>query len=206
MLRRFRATPLRPITYIAADVTANLAMTLLGMVGVVVVGWLVFRCASRASRWFLAVILSLAVFSAGYVIGSLAPGARTAQVMRMVVFYPMMFLSGAGIPWRSCRDAARISDSAAHLLARLLRGLGSAKGGASTGWRPRCWAASWSWARRWPRGYSGGSRVCYTLAGTNDERTFLPFIERSRPVWQRWVSIWHSVSTPVWPSPPASPC
>ncbi len=43
ILRRFRATPLRPLTYIAADVTANLVMTLLGMVGVVAVGWLLFR-------------------------------------------------------------------------------------------------------------------------------------------------------------------
>ena len=36
-------TPLHPLTYIAADVTANLLMTLLGMVGLVLVGWLLYR-------------------------------------------------------------------------------------------------------------------------------------------------------------------
>ncbi len=38
------------------------------------------------------------MFAIGYIIASLSPGARTAQVVGMVIFYPMMFLSGSAIP------------------------------------------------------------------------------------------------------------
>ncbi len=101
VLRRFRATPLRPIVYIAADVASNLVMTLLGMVGLVAMGWLLYRVHFEGSvpAVIAAVAYSgLAMFAIGYLIGSLAPGPRTAQVIGMVIFYPMMFLSGAAIP------------------------------------------------------------------------------------------------------------
>lgn len=128
ILRRFRATPLRPLTYIAADVTANLVMTLLGMVGVVLVGWLLFRVhfEGQPVSVIAAVILSaLAMFSVGYVIASLAPNARAAQVISMAIFYPMMFLSGAGMPLEILpATIRRISDFLPlTYAARLLRGL-----------------------------------------------------------------------------------
>ena len=128
ILRRFRATPLRPLSYIAADVTANLVMTLLGMAGVVLVGWLLFRVhfAGQPLSVLAAVILSaLAMFSVGYVIASLVPNARAAQVISMVIFYPMMFLSGAGMPVEILpASLRRVSDFLPlTYAARLLRGL-----------------------------------------------------------------------------------
>ena len=128
ILRRFRATPLRPLTYILADVTTNLVMTLLGMIGVVLVGWLLYRVRFEGQpvSVILAVILSaLAMFAIGYVIASLAPTARTAQVISMVIFYPMMFLSGAGMPLEILPPTIRrIADFLPlTYVARLLRGL-----------------------------------------------------------------------------------
>ena len=101
VLRRFKATPMRPGTYILADIVANLVMTLLGMVGLVFVGWLIYRVRfdGQVAAVVAATVFSgLSMFSIGYVIASLAPGARTAQVIGMVIFYPMMFLSGASMP------------------------------------------------------------------------------------------------------------
>ena len=43
-------------------------------------------------------ICALSFFSFGYLIASLAPTARTAQIIGMVIAFPMMFLSGAGMP------------------------------------------------------------------------------------------------------------
>jgi len=128
ILRRFRATPLRPLTYILADVTANLVMTLLGMVGLVIVGWLLYRVRFEGQpvSVILGVIFSaLAMFAAGYVIASLAPTARAAQVISMVVFYPMMFLSGAGIPLEVMpATIRRIADFLPlTYVVKLLRGL-----------------------------------------------------------------------------------
>jgi ABC-2 type transport system permease protein len=128
ILRRFRATPLRPLTYILADVTTNLVMTLLGMIGVVLVGWLLYRVRFEGQpvSVILAVILSaLAMFAIGYVIASLAPTARTAQVISMAIFYPMMFLSGAGMPLEILPPTIRrIADFLPlTYVVKLLRGL-----------------------------------------------------------------------------------
>jgi len=128
VLRRFQATPMRPLTYILADIVANLVTTLLGMMGLVIVGWLLYRVQFEGQ--VMAVILAvvfcgLAMFSIGYLIAGLAPEARTAQVIGMVVFYPMMFLSGASIPLEVMPETIqRIGDFLPlTYVVRLLRGL-----------------------------------------------------------------------------------
>lgn len=128
ILRRFRMTPLRPLVYIAADVIANLIMTLVGMAGVVVVGWLLYRVRfeGQVVSVVVAVILSgTAMFAIGYLIAGLAPNARAAQVIGMVVLYPMLFLSGAGIPLEVMPESIRTVSDYLPLsyVVRLLRGL-----------------------------------------------------------------------------------
>ncbi len=128
VLRRFQTTPMRPVTYIVADIVANLVMTLLSMMGLVIVGWLLYRV--RFEGQVIGVILAvvfcgLAMFSIGYLIAGLTRGARTAQVIGMVIFYPMMFLSGVTIPLEVMPETVRrISDFLPlTYVARLLRGL-----------------------------------------------------------------------------------
>jgi len=128
VLRRFRATPMQPLTYILADVVTNLFMVLLGMVALVAVGWLLYRVRFEGEVFAVlaAVILSgLALFAVGYVIGSLAPSVRTALVIGMVVFYPMTFLSGAAIPLEVLPETIqRVAQFLPLTYAvRLLRGL-----------------------------------------------------------------------------------
>lgn len=110
VLRRYRATPMRPLVYLLASVIVYLMITLLGMAILVVVGKLVFDL-KMAGSWFsvLAAILlsALAFFSAGYLLASLAPTARIAQTVGMVIFFPMMFLSGAGMPLQLLPETLR---------------------------------------------------------------------------------------------------
>lgn len=128
VLRRFRATPMRPLTYIAADLLTNLTMTLLGMAILIGVGWALYRVRfeGQVLSVFVAVVFSgLTMFAVGYLIASLASGARTAQVIGMVIFYPMMFLSGASVPLEVMPEGVRrISDflPLTHVVT-LLRGL-----------------------------------------------------------------------------------
>ena len=101
ILRRYRATPLHPAVYLAATVVVYLAIALLGMVILVVVGKLVFglRMAGSWPSIITAFLLSSgAFFAVGYLIAGLVPTARVAQAVGMVIFFPMMFLSGAGMP------------------------------------------------------------------------------------------------------------
>jgi ABC-2 type transport system permease protein len=128
ILRRFRATPMRPLTYMAADVITNLLMTVAGMLLLLVVGWALYHVQFEGHfiSYLAAVVLGcLAMFSLGYLIASLAPGARLAQVGGMVIFYPMMFLSGAGMPIETLPESIRKISAFLPLtyIVQLLRGM-----------------------------------------------------------------------------------
>ena len=101
VLRRFRATPLRPLTYIAGDVLVYFTMTILGILLLFLLGRTVYQVQFDGNLLTLmaGVCLSAAAFlTLGYVLASLAPSARVATVVGNVLFVPMMILSGTTLP------------------------------------------------------------------------------------------------------------
>jgi ABC-2 type transport system permease protein len=101
ILRRFRSTPLRPYVILLDTVLVNFAMTLLGTVLLVIAAKFIYNLQfdGNAVLFLLAFMLSsFSFFSLGFVIASVASTSRVAQVAGMVIFYPMLFLSGAAIP------------------------------------------------------------------------------------------------------------
>jgi ABC-2 type transport system permease protein len=110
VLRRYRATPLRPQTILAATVLVNLAMTLLGTLLLIIAAQVIYDLRFDGNPLAVLVgfvLASLSFFSLGFVIAGLAPTARVAQVVGMVIFYPMLFLSGAGLPSEMLPEAIR---------------------------------------------------------------------------------------------------
>ena len=101
VLRRYRSTPIHPLTLFAADLLVYLGMSLVGMAILVAAAKLVFGLRFSGS-WpvVLACFLfgAVAFIAVGYLIASLSPTARVAQTVGMAVFFPMMFLSGAAMP------------------------------------------------------------------------------------------------------------
>ena len=128
VLRRYRATPLRPAVYMIASVLMYLTVALLGMLVLILAGKLVFGL-RFAGSWFsvLAAFIpsALAFYAFGYLISSLAPTARVAQTIGMVIFFPMMFLSGAGMPIQLLPERLqRVSDFLPlTYVVRLIQGL-----------------------------------------------------------------------------------
>lgn len=101
ILRRYRATPLRPTAILAAQVMVNFVMTLLGALLLVIAARLAYglRFEGNALSILGAFTLSaLSFFSVGFLLAGLAPTARVANVLGMVLFYPNLFLSGATLP------------------------------------------------------------------------------------------------------------
>jgi len=110
VLRRFRATPLRPLTYLVADVLVYFLMSLLGVLLLVLVGKVGYNVrfdGSLPSVMAGFCLTACAFFAMGYVLAGLAPTARVAQVVGMVLFYPMIFLSGATIPLEVMPEGVR---------------------------------------------------------------------------------------------------
>jgi ABC-2 type transport system permease protein len=128
VLRRYRATPLRPLVYLSASILMYLGVALLGMLILILTGRLVFGLRFTGS-WLdvlTAFILSaLAFYALGYLIASLAPTARSAQTIGMLIFFPMMFLSGAGLPLQMLPEGLRRVSEFLPLtyVVRLMQGL-----------------------------------------------------------------------------------
>jgi ABC-2 type transport system permease protein len=101
VLRRFRATPLKPVTVLGSQVLVNLAVALVGMVFLMIAGVFVYDLTLPAAplSTLLAIIIGgLSFLSVGFVLASLLPTATSAQAVGMALFFPMLFLSGAGLP------------------------------------------------------------------------------------------------------------
>jgi ABC-2 type transport system permease protein len=128
VLKRLKATPIRPQTILGAQVAVIYLMTALGMTLLIVAGQAVYglRFGGNLLSMFAAFTLSaLSIFAIGFVLASLAPTARVAQVAGMVIFYPMIFLSGATIPRETLPEAVRQYSQVLPLthVVTLLRGL-----------------------------------------------------------------------------------
>lgn len=128
ILRRLRATPLRPQIILGAQVAVSLLMTTFGMFMLIIAGNLAYelRFDGNVLNVFLAFMLgSMSFFSLGFVLASVLPNARTAQVVGMAIFYPMLFLSGAGLPLEMLPEGVRKVSNFLPLthVVTLLRGM-----------------------------------------------------------------------------------
>ena len=128
ILRRLRTTPINPFIILAAQVIVVFLMTCLGMLLLIVAGKLVYHLRFEGNALSVLAgftLSSLSFFAIGFVLAGLMPTARTAQVIGMVLLYPMLFLSGAGFPRELLPEAIKKISTFLPLtyVVNLLRGL-----------------------------------------------------------------------------------
>lgn len=101
ILRRYRATPVRPAVVLAAQLVVQLLMTLGGMALLVLLGISIYhlRFDGNAISLFAAFLLScLSFFAMGMILAGIAPSVRLASIVGNLLLYPMIYLSGSTIP------------------------------------------------------------------------------------------------------------
>ena len=101
ILRRLRTTPVSPLVVMAAQVIVVFVMTALGMLLLIIAGKLVYHVQFDGNALSLLagfVLSSLSFFGIGFILAGTMPTARTAQIVAMVLLYPMLILSGAAWP------------------------------------------------------------------------------------------------------------
>jgi ABC-2 type transport system permease protein len=138
ILKRLRATPLRPQTILSAHVIVKLLLTAATLGLMFVAGkryfppgahvpWLSFTIALLISTW--------SVLAIGFLIASIVPTARFAQPIGAVILYPMIAFSGLFVHISDLPPALR---AVTHVLpltyaVRLLEGI----------WNGDGWFAHW---------------------------------------------------------------
>jgi ABC-2 type transport system permease protein len=101
ILKRLRATPLRPATILTAHVVTKLLITAVTIILLLLAGkrWFVFGPGVPVYSFALALLLSVfSILSLGFVIASIVPTARFAQPICALILYPMVGLSGLFVP------------------------------------------------------------------------------------------------------------
>ena len=101
ILRRLSTTPVSPLVVLAAQVVVVFSMTCLGMLLLIAAGKLVYHVRFEGNPISMLggfILSSLSFFGIGFILAGTLPTARTAQVVAMVLMYPMLILSGAAWP------------------------------------------------------------------------------------------------------------
>jgi ABC-2 type transport system permease protein len=128
ILKRLRATPLRPRTILTAHVLVKLLLSAATLILMVLAGKRYYLVGGNVPVLGFAIALlisTLSILSIGFVIASIVPTARFAQPIGAVILYPMIALSGLFFPVASLSPALRMVARAVPLTytASLLQGI-----------------------------------------------------------------------------------
>jgi ABC-2 type transport system permease protein len=104
ILKRLRATPLRPYTILTAHVMVKLLFTAVTLAAMILAGRRYYPVPSTVPLVSFTVALlfsTVSILSLGFLIASVVPTARFAQPIGTLVLYPMLGLSGLFVPVES---------------------------------------------------------------------------------------------------------
>jgi len=138
ILKRLRATPLRPQTILTAHVLVKLLLSALSLLVMVLAGkrYVPVDTPVPVFGFTLALLVSTwSILSLGFVIASIVPTARFAQPVAGVVLYPMVAVSGLFFPVQALPPALRALARLNPLTyaVSLLQGI----------WKGESWLAHW---------------------------------------------------------------
>jgi ABC-2 type transport system permease protein len=128
ILRRLRATPLRPVTILLAHVIVKLLLTAVTFALMVAAGRRYYPADVHAPVLAFTLALLVATFSIlsiGFLIASLIPTARFAQPIGSLILYPMVAVSGLFVPIEALPGSIQVVARVSPLTfaVSLLRGI-----------------------------------------------------------------------------------
>lgn len=102
ILKRFQTCPVRPATLLSAQIAMYALYALVSL-------FLIYACASLffdyrlQGSWLIFawayLLVMLTLFSIGLLVGGLAPNPKIAGVFASLLYFPMLLLSGATLPY-----------------------------------------------------------------------------------------------------------
>lgn len=102
ILKRFKVTPVSPLVLLLADTAVQVILAWVSGFAVALIARFAFGVEIAGSPLrYLATFLfvQFSIYGIGFLIASLAPNVKTANLVCTVVYFPMLFLSGATVPY-----------------------------------------------------------------------------------------------------------
>jgi ABC-2 type transport system permease protein len=133
ILKRLRATPLRPQTILTAHVIVKLILTAATLTLMMLAGKRYYPVGVHAPLFSFTIALLIStcsILSIGFLIASIVPTARFAQPIGAVILYPMFAVSGLFVPVASLPPVAYALSRVLPLTyaVRLLQGIWTGDG------------------------------------------------------------------------------
>lgn len=114
ILKHFYVTPVSPMVLLLVQVAINVIVSFVSalLVAGAAIIFFNYRLTGSLVKFILAYLLvMLSMYSLGMLIASLCKTIKTANIVCSVVYFPMLFLSGATIPYELFpRSLQRIAD------------------------------------------------------------------------------------------------
>lgn len=102
VLKRFRVTPASPALLLGAQAVVQCAYVAFSALAIFLIARFAFgvRIEGGAGRFIGSFILVQAsIFGIGTLVGSVSPNAKVANAVASILYFPMIFLSGATVPF-----------------------------------------------------------------------------------------------------------
>jgi len=115
ILKRYKVTPVSPATLLLASTLVQTIFAWASGIAVFLIARLVFGVEIRGGigRYALTfAFVQVTIYSIGFLIASLVPNVKIANVACTVAYFPMLFLSGATVPYEVLPSGLRaVSDA-----------------------------------------------------------------------------------------------
>lgn len=102
ILKRYQVTPVSPGILLFTQMMIQFMISILSALGVLTVMLLFFhyRMPGNAGYFILAYLLVMvSIYGLGMMIASIAPNMKVANLLCTLLYFPMLFLSGATVPY-----------------------------------------------------------------------------------------------------------
>jgi ABC-2 type transport system permease protein len=102
ILKRYQVTPISPALILCVQCIINIVVSLIALLCVYAVCALFFgyKMIGGGAVFLLAYsLVTIAIYGIGMMLASIAPNMKTANLLCTLIYFPMIFLSGAIIPY-----------------------------------------------------------------------------------------------------------
>ncbi len=110
ILKRFMVTPVSPALLLFVQMLVNLIMSVISLVLIYIVcaAFWGYGMAGNLGWFVLSYLLVLfSMYSIGMMLASVAPSMKSANLLCTLIYFPMLFFSGATIPYEIMPKAAQ---------------------------------------------------------------------------------------------------
>lgn len=107
ILKRFQVTPSSPTLLLAVQLTIYMIYSLIALILIYLTSYFLFKIRLQGSFFpfiFSFFLVMLSMFSIGMLVGGLSPNIKIASILASVLYFPMLILSGATLPYEIMPD------------------------------------------------------------------------------------------------------